>query len=93
MVAHGHVGYTLRRGEAAAGETGRRCLVNKQTGRWATRTPLRSQLSPRGFLLYIELLALDGPSAVGEMCQRLADGPDLLLPLLELAAVLKVSGG
>lgn len=45
-----------------------------------------------GFLLYVELLALDGPS-VRELCQCLADGPDLLLPLLELPAMFEICGG
>lgn len=44
------------------------------------------------FLLYIELLALNGPS-VGEAGQCLADGLNLLLPLLELSVVFKVCGG
>lgn len=43
-------------------------------------------------LLYVELLALDSPS-VGETGQCLADGPDLLLPFLELSTVFKVCGG
>lgn len=43
-------------------------------------------------LLYVELLALDSPS-VGETGQCLADGPDLLLPFLELSTMFKVCGG
>lgn len=43
-------------------------------------------------LQYVELLALDGPS-VRETGQCLADGPELLLPLLELSVVFKVCGG
>lgn len=43
-------------------------------------------------LLYVELLALDC-SSVREEGQRLADSPELLLPLLELSIVFKVCGG
>lgn len=43
-------------------------------------------------LLYVELLALDRPS-VREKGQCLADGPELLLPLLELSIMFKVCGG
>lgn len=43
-------------------------------------------------LLDVELPALDGPF-VGEAGQCLAGGPELLLPLLELAVVFKVCGG
>lgn len=43
-------------------------------------------------LLYVELLALNGPS-VRQAGQCLADGPELLLPLLELSVVFKVCGG
>lgn len=40
----------------------------------------------------VELPALDAPS-IGETGQRLADGSELLLPLLELAVVFEVCGG
>lgn len=43
-------------------------------------------------LQYVELLALNGPS-VRETGQCLADGLELLLPLLELSVVFKVCGG
>lgn len=43
-------------------------------------------------LLYVKFLALDGPS-VRETGQRLADGPDLLLPFLKLSTMFKVCGG
>lgn len=43
-------------------------------------------------LLYVKFLAFDGPS-VRETGQRLADGPDLLLPFLKLSTMFKVCGG
>lgn len=43
-------------------------------------------------LLYIKLPALKRPP-VWETGQRLADGPELLLPFLQLFAVFKVCGG
>lgn len=43
-------------------------------------------------LLYVKLLALYRP-LVWETGQRLADGPELMLPFLQLLAVLKVCGG
>lgn len=42
-------------------------------------------------LLYVELLAPDS-APVWETGQRLADGPELLLPFLELPTMLKVCG-
>ena len=56
------------------------------------RTQLRQSALVPGSLLYIELTALEGPS-VRETGQSLADGPELLLPLLELSVVFKVCGG
>lgn len=43
-------------------------------------------------LLYVKLLALKGPP-VWETGQGLADGPELMLPFLQLFAVFKVCGG
>lgn len=42
--------------------------------------------------LYVKLLALDRPF-LWETGQRLADGPELMLPFLQLFAVFKVCGG
>lgn len=44
------------------------------------------------YLLYVKLLAFDCPS-VREVCQGLADGPELLFSFLKLSVVFKVSGG
>lgn len=82
-------------------------VFSKQTaGRSVTWMPLRSngqhsllqlqriQMKQTALesLLYVELLALDSPS-VCETGQCLADGPDLLLPFLELSTMFKVCGG
>lgn len=103
-MAHGHVGYTLWRDEAeqVRGEK----VFSKQTAwRSVTWMPLcldgqqsffcslqHNRASLLWSLLYVELLALDGPS-VRETSQCLTDGPELLLPLLKLSVVFKVCGG
>lgn len=105
-MAHGHVGYTLWRDEAeqVRGEK----VLSKQSHmqydvdasqviKWRMfsfkgREKARDTAWFHKILLYVKLLALKRPP-LWETGQRLADGPELMLPFLQLFAVFKICGG
>lgn len=104
VVAHTHIGYTLWGGEADqvredkfSKQTGSFCIHHsKKQAPTCTCVVLQRKRTKRVFftfcehLLYVELLALNR-APVRKANQWLANGSELLLPLLQLSVVFKVS--